>query len=272
MSGHSLTIVSLGFIFGALVASQFDVTGDTGEGKTERRHVADLETSPTENRVSPPAPSVPEYTVVASKDLSMPGVRRLEKRIQLPRHYSVGDVTLIAKEIASTECRRQPLNALGIFFYGPGAHTDGPFDVARIDWAPNGLWEKARSVNSGDYSSFDYNVTYLEPRPEKRPTLSFSGQLGLLGTPLPNGAVLRKSTPGDRIANRDPTELYSCSASVDELEAFFNEAMSKAGWSRDGHPTLLGRCFTLYYRKGALMIGVSMNVNPETGGFMLMGS
>ena len=48
-----------------------------------------------------------------------------------------------------------------MLFYSPGTPTDGAADVALVEWAPNGDWGTGDTVKAGNYSSFEYKVTYL---------------------------------------------------------------------------------------------------------------
>jgi hypothetical protein len=80
--------------------------------------------------------------------------------VSLPEHYARDLVEQVAKAIVADLIRQQPVNAIGILFYGPNTSTESVYDVALVDWAPNGRWEEAPSVRAGDYSSFRYSVSY----------------------------------------------------------------------------------------------------------------
>jgi hypothetical protein len=77
---------------------------------------------------------------------------------------------------------------------------------------------------------------------------------------------LVQATAGDPGSGRDPTERYSISATPAEIASFFNRQMPDAGWIKDGMST----DDALFFKKGALMIGVL--INSEGGTFTLMGS
>ena len=216
---------------------------------------------------APPASS-PDYKVVATQDLSMRGVRRLQVRVSLPKHYSREAVERVAEAVVADITRSQRVNAISILFYGPGTSTAGVYDVAMVEWAPNGEWPDAGSVQAGNYATFRYSVSYKPPAPTSTgsSTLKASTQTGLLGVPLPEGAKLTHRTPGDPASGRDPSERYTVSASAAEIAAFFNQAMPRAGWAKEGASTKTARIF----RKGNLMIGVL--INSRGGTFTLMGS
>ena len=57
-----------------------------------------------------------------------------------------------------------------------------------------------------------------------------SGSTGLLKVPLPEGAVLVKSVPGNRAEGRDPQETYEIDATNAQLRSFFLREMKAQGW------------------------------------------
>jgi hypothetical protein len=103
---------------------------------------------------------VPQHRVVETKDVSFGVVRRFSVRVSLPQHYERSQIEQVAKAVVADLTAKQRVNAIMIFFYGPNADVTGVFDVARVEWAPNGRWEDAATVRAGDYSSFRYTVTY----------------------------------------------------------------------------------------------------------------
>jgi hypothetical protein len=193
-------------------------------------------------------------------------VRRFQTKVSLPEHYARDKIEQVAKAIVTDLTRQQPVNAVSLLFYGPITSTSGAYDVALVEWAPNGRWGDAASVRTGDYGSFRYTVTYNAPAPARTTGLRPSGRTGLLGTPLPEGAMLLERKPGNPAAGRDPSERYSIPASAADIAAFFSREMPDAGWAKDGSSTE----FILLFRKGKLMIGILINREGKT--FSLMGS
>ena len=228
--------------------------------------------SPTTEREveDPVAQEVPEYEVVKTEDLSIGHAAvRLEFRVSLPQHYSQDAVEQVAEAIVADATRSQAVNAISIFFYGPGTYTDGAFDIARVVWAPHGEWSDAMSVQAGDYDTFSYSVSYkpaseIHALPDS--SLAPSGRTGLLGAPLPEGAELVEHDSGDHEAGQDPSEQYAISASVEDIASFFLEAMLAAGWRKDGNSAI----GWLIFCKDDLVLGVHI---PEDGNrFRLWGS
>jgi hypothetical protein len=217
----------------------------------------------------PTTAQVPAHRVVQTRDISYGVVRRLNVRVSLPRHYSKQQIEAIARAVVRQTTAQQQVNAISIMFFGPGTATDGAWDVASVDWAPNGRWGDAGNVSAGDYRTFRYSIEYRPPAAPERSggtALTLSPKRGLLGAPLPNGASLLNRTRGDPATGRDPSERYRVDASAAAIAAFYLAQMPKFGWLKDGTSTETA----LFFRKGRLMIGVLMNSKGQT--FTLMGS
>ena len=130
----------------------------------------------------------------------------------------------------------------------------------------------ARTVCAGNQAALGDTpicraVNRPEPNEQSARGLGLSGQRGLLNVPLPEGARLIESVPGDPAQGIDPREEYEIDAPVGDIISFFDREMPKVGWARDGvQPFDTGR----FYIKGRLMIGVLSN--RDGGTFTLMGS
>ena len=265
----------------------FGVISSLDTGKTSS-HTSTLQPQPKPDiidlRERPPLPAghdpiiadvsvrehtqVSAYRIVKTEDVSFGQVRRFNVRVSLPDHYSKDQIEEISTNITADMTRRQPVNAILIFFYGPNMATNGMFDVARVEWVPNGRWSDADTVQAGDYSTFRYSVTYRQPAVLQQATtvLESSGLTGLLGVPLPKGATLINRTPGDPAVEQDPTEKYEISASDADIAAYFRSEMIKSGWLKRGGSTE----YILLFVKGKKMIAVF--INSPGGTFSLMGS
>lgn len=206
------------------------------------------------------------YRIVEKKEISFGRVRRWNVRVSLAEHYPRQRIEEIAKVIVGDITNQGPVNAISVMFFGPGTSPNGGWDVASVDWAPNGKWGDSDKVSSGDYASFRYSVTYKPPPTQSANVLKPSGRTGLLGAPLPEGANLIRSTPGDATSGRDPRERYEIQASADAIVAFFYDQMRKAGWLKDG----LSESYMLLFRKGEA--GIAVLVDRDGGTFTLMGS
>ena len=213
---------------------------------------------------TPEGRSVSSYEVAATEDVSVGEVRRLNVRVELPQHYSREQIELIASEVVDDVTDREPLNALSVMFFGPSTSIAGAWDVGLVEWAPNGQWSDAEMVQAGRYESFRFSVTYMEPTSLAANTLRTSGESGLLGAPLPEGAVLVGSNEGG--GSQAPSQRYELNASAEEIEAFFQESLAEAGWEQNGSPS----SGSFFFTRGSLILGVL--ISGEGGSFTLISS
>jgi hypothetical protein len=217
---------------------------------------------------SPELPPPPDHEVVKIEDVSFGDVRRLQYRIRLPEHYQRSAIEELAHWITAELARQgESVNALSMLFYGPDSATDGFYDIASIYWAPGGEWGDADSVRAGDYSSFLYDVTYNAPREKPAGSLlAVSDTTGLLGVPLPVHAQLTNRVAGNPSGTADPREEYEISATAEEILAFYESEMPRAGWKKTGPYSE----FMIPFKKGNHIIGVI--AHSDGGSFTLMGS
>jgi hypothetical protein len=208
-----------------------------------------------------------KYRTVRAQDMSYASVIRINIRVSVPAHYTKNEVERIAKHLADSVSRQRNVNAVSVMFFGPATATDGPWDVAVVDWAPNGDWTQADAARAGDYKSFRYSVSHRPARSARSPgSLVLSDRRGLLGVPLPRGASLIARREGKPEAGHDPSERYQVKASADAIAEFYLREMPKLGWWKDGTPTQ----GALFFKKGRQILGVL--INQSGGTFTLMGS
>ncbi len=116
--------------------------------------------------------SLPNYNIHRVDDVSFASAKRLVYRIEVPDVYSKSQGRAIAEHIVETRHRkRNHVNALGFFFYFPVADPNGRADGS-IEWAPNGNWADAITVQTGDYRSFRIVTEFWKER--SRPILYHS--------------------------------------------------------------------------------------------------
>ena len=209
--------------------------------------------------------AVPTYQTVSTEDLSYSVVRRIQVRVTLPEHYSRSEIETISRAVVADVTRKQDVNAISILFYSPNSATDAAWDIASVDWAPNGQWTDAGKVQTGNYQSFRYSVSYNPPHPTET-TLLLSGKTGLSGAPLPKGAQLEKRTAGDPASGIDSKETYEVAASAAEIIAFYEREMPRVGWKKTGP----FEEYYLFFEKVSVTLLVYVNRNG--GSFTLMGS
>lgn len=209
--------------------------------------------------------AAPPYAIVKQEDLSYGGIRRVQYRIQLPEHYPSTVVEAIARQIVGDLRKKSNVvNTVSMLFYGPNSSTDGAYDIASIDWAPNGEWSEAGRAS--DYSSFQLKISYNEPYSTNVRLLTASDTTGLFGIPLPHGSHLTKRTAAAKHAGIDAREQYELDEPAEEILMFFISEMPRAGWKKTGPYSES----VLFFEKDG--IGSAVLVNKDGGTFTLMGS
>lgn len=212
-----------------------------------------------------PALALPSYEIIRTENLSFAGAKRLNVRVVVARQTSHAEIQTIAERIVAQITKRQQVNAISIMFYGPGAEVTGPWELAGVDWAPNGNWNEANTVAAGDYRNFKYATSFAALAPTAPTSLEPQTAKGLLGTPLPRGAVLKSKTKGDVAAGVDPREQYAINSSAETISTFFYRELTDNGWVRAADSTER----MLFFDRGAHTIAVIIAKDGKS--FTLMG-
>ena len=101
-----------------------------------------------------PAPTVAPvtYEIADREDVSFGPVIRIVYRVSVSGPLTESDLRRMAQEVIDNETSQQDVNAIGFFFYLPGTDTTGVYTAGVADWAPDGDWASADTVQAGDYS------------------------------------------------------------------------------------------------------------------------
>ncbi len=92
------------------------------------------------------------YTVADREDVSTGAVVRILYRVGVGRPLTEETLRRIAQEIIDDETAEGDVNAIRFFFYLPGTDVTGTYTAGKADWAPEGDWASADTVEAGDYS------------------------------------------------------------------------------------------------------------------------
>ncbi|MEE9277735.1 MAG: DUF3105 domain-containing protein [Dehalococcoidia bacterium] len=101
-----------------------------------------------------PAPTAEPvtYEIADREDISFSTVVRILYRVRVSEPLTEDDLRRISQEIIDGETSQQDVNAIALFFYLPGTDTTSVYTAGTADWAPDGVWASANTVQSGDYS------------------------------------------------------------------------------------------------------------------------
>ena len=101
------------------------------------------------------------YEIADREDVSVGATVRITYRVSVSGALTDADIRRIAQEIIDDETSQQDVNAIGFYFYLPGTDTTGVFTAGGADWAPDGDWESADTVQAGDYSRHEIGAIDL---------------------------------------------------------------------------------------------------------------
>ena len=155
MKSGWLLLVPLIAVAALAVACGDDGGGDETSGDTTSP--PDMTQAPpaTDDEPAEPAAAPVTYEIAAREDVSFGAVVRIVYRVEVSGPLTEEELGRIAQEIIDDETDQQDVNAIGFFFYLPGTDTNSIYTAGVADWAPDGDWAKADTVQSGDYSGHE---------------------------------------------------------------------------------------------------------------------
>lgn len=102
------------------------------------------------------------YDIAKFDDTSIPTAKRMTLRVTASEDYLYAmtdeQLSQMVKFIADNYAASHKMNAITVYLYCDGDDTEGAFTIASCTYAPDGDIEKAPDVETGDYSTFDYDV------------------------------------------------------------------------------------------------------------------
>lgn len=107
---------------------------------------------------------LPQYDVVDTKDLSFSNCVRKQVTVRTAHRLSEAEITGVARSIVDKVTSEHKVNAVSIMMYDT-PDTSGPYTLASVDWAPNGDWSQASTMNTGDYSTHRFTINMPPERP-----------------------------------------------------------------------------------------------------------
>ena len=155
MKSGWLLLVSLVAVLALAVACDDDGGGE--EPSRDTTSPPDVTQTPpaTDDETTEPTAVLLTYEVADREDVSFGATVRVVYRVTVSRPLSEADLRAISEELIFDETGQQDVNAIGFFFYLPGTDTNGAYTAGVADWAPDGDWAKADTVQAGDYSSHE---------------------------------------------------------------------------------------------------------------------
>lgn len=210
----------------AVMVAVFLVTGFAigGISRCTESKIASERAEDASNQVAQPqeAPeALPAFKVAKVEDVAVGATPRFEYRVVVSGRPTPQQLTRVAEAVFRKAQADQPFSALRIGFYDYSEYADREFTLGVVDYALDGDWAKAASLQPGDYES-------MEPKADL-PTKDWSKQLS--ADEVKVWAVWRAeydaaakaigSDPGKAVDENSVTEKVAASTgkSADEVKA-----------------------------------------------------
>lgn len=114
------------------------------------------------------------YDIEKFDDISVGSTKRMILRTTVDEDYYLSmteeEAASLLKFVTNKYASSHSMNSISVYLFFAGDDVEnGDYIIAQSDYAPNGDISKAPDVSSGDYSTFDYNITiYSEAEREVR--------------------------------------------------------------------------------------------------------
>lgn len=143
-----------------------DSIGKTSEiSSTPTPAVSVTENPVTLNPSTMPSPTpipLPEYEIVSKEDLTYGDVVLLVWNVVIREQANTDQMQEIAVLLVEEAKSEKKFNALAIPFLDFVEYIGHGNTLGTVDYAPNGDWDFADTVNSGEYASMKYNFQLRE--------------------------------------------------------------------------------------------------------------
>jgi hypothetical protein len=108
-------------------------------------------------------PGIIKYDIASVEPAHIGIIKRYACRVVVYQRLSKAQLALIADTIYQSAQKEIPFNALKIIFYDYPQLVHVSARLGYVDYAPNGKWEDARTVKTGDYSKMKMIDHLFEP-------------------------------------------------------------------------------------------------------------
>lgn len=126
-----------------------------GAIEQERAEVPATETAAPEAQA---AMEVPAYTIARTEDLSFATVARTQYRVVVPGEPTEAELRAVVDDVIAKAKEGAPFNAVSVGLFASEDEIDGAYTLGVAELAPDGQWDKADTVDPGDYEAMKLTV------------------------------------------------------------------------------------------------------------------
>lgn len=117
--------------------------------------------APATEAAAPEAESVtevPAYTIARTEDLSFANVARTQYRVVVPGEPTEVELRAVVDDVIAKAKEGKPFNAVSVGLFASEDEIDGAYTLGVAELAPEGQWDKANTVEPGDYEAMKLTV------------------------------------------------------------------------------------------------------------------
>ncbi|WP_134703793.1 hypothetical protein [Ammoniphilus sp. YIM 78166] len=129
---------------------------EANANKEQQSDVQDKEAVKQPERETPPQTEMLQYKIGKIGDLSVGNAVRLEYWIVTDPMITEEQIKKIANEVVEKAKKEKKFNAMVLWFIDDGRQINNGYTVAKVEYSPNGVWEDAIHVKTGDYSKHKF--------------------------------------------------------------------------------------------------------------------
>lgn len=103
-----------------------------------------------------------DYKVISKEDLTFGGTIRYGYHVVVEGKPDIKDLEKISKEIIKEEKKNNKFNAISIQLYDYEEYIGNGYTLGKTTYAPDGKWEEANTIKTGEYKTMDYKFELRE--------------------------------------------------------------------------------------------------------------
>lgn len=109
------------------------------------------------------------YEIIEKNDISYKGAKRYSWEVVVKNIKDTNELKELSREIVEL-AKEEEFNAIAICFYDYEEYVGHGYTLGRVEYAPGGDWEKANTVQAGDYENMDYKFDLRKKNWDKQLT------------------------------------------------------------------------------------------------------
>lgn len=106
------------------------------------------------------------------EDISVASAVRFRVKATTDFPVSIEQINGLCEQVVENMKSQESLNAVVVFLYDTRSLWSDAYSIAKCEYAPNGVWEDAGNVQTGDYSTHKFTYEYMPKVDDPQAALS----------------------------------------------------------------------------------------------------